>query len=144
MSDTAREHVKRVIMPWTLKSLLFLIADYHNVKEGRAWPGIKELAEVSGLSERQVRRLLKEICDRYPELIRYTPGVGRGNSGSVEFLKLGKGRTIEPYPHVPPIEILRSLRERHERERRQRLSEAARRGLRDFSKYPLEYWEDAS
>lgn len=40
-----------------------------------------------------------------------------------------------------PQPIPKSVLDRYEKERRQNFTEAARKGLRDFQKYPLEDWE---
>jgi hypothetical protein len=91
MSDTARNYVKSLQAPWHIKSLLFLIADYHNVKKGCAWPGYATLAEVTGRDQRSVRRTMREAERILPGKIHFAPGLGRGNFGKFYFTELEKG-----------------------------------------------------
>src|SRR4051794_21260697 len=87
MSDLARAYVKqlgrdRVTRPQ--KYFLFMLADYHSVAYGCAWPSLPTLAEDNLMSARQVRRLLHDLR----HLVEYVPGKGRGNLSAYRFLEL--------------------------------------------------------
>jgi hypothetical protein len=101
MSDTARQYIKTLSkgrISASARSCLFFVADYHNVKQGFAWPGIGRLAADMDMSVRQVRRLLAE--GQAAGVIRYSPGIGRGNSGQIVFLELIKADTGVPFSEL--------------------------------------------
>ncbi|SRR5579872_361358 len=89
MSDRAREYVKSLSVPWNVKSLLFLIADYHSTKEGCAWPGLSTISEVMGIDPRNAKRLIRQA--EKTGKFKFVPGIGRGNHGKFYFLELDKG-----------------------------------------------------
>lgn len=102
MSDLAREYVKRIdkgrVSP-SAKMLLFLLADYHNEARGCAFPGIDTLCEITELTARHLRNLLGELTAA--GLVRYTPGIGRGNLGQFVFLELAKAELGKGEPAAP-------------------------------------------
>ena len=101
MSDTAREYIKKLAtgrVSASVRSCLFFVADYHNVKQGCAWPGVDTIAADMDLSVRQVRRLLAEA--QAAGVIRYSPGVGRGNFGQIVFVEIAKADTRVPFSEV--------------------------------------------
>jgi hypothetical protein len=89
MSDHARNYVKHldnVRLRPTQKSLLFFLADYHNVDHASAWPSLQTLAADTGLSLRYIRRLVEQCVEL--RLIIYEPGLGRGNKSRFLFVEL--------------------------------------------------------
>jgi hypothetical protein len=95
VSDRARNYVKDLSLPWPQKALLFLLADYHNVKAGCAWPGLDTLAEITGKDPRNVRRLIRQL--EVSGKFKYVPGIGRGNYGRFYFLDLEKEVNENPF-----------------------------------------------
>jgi hypothetical protein len=114
MSDRARNYVKGLSLPWHVKSLLFLIADYHNIKEGCAWPGLATLAELTGRDPRNVKRTIRaaEKTGKF----RFVPGVGRGNQGKFYFVELEKEVTATAFDGVKAVtkEVISSSAIRNE------------------------------
>jgi hypothetical protein len=86
MSDVAREYVKTLELPWRLKSLLFLLSDYHNTRQGCAWPGLSTLAHVTGIDRCNLKRLIRDLVAT--GALRYEPGRGRGHLGKFYFIEL--------------------------------------------------------
>jgi Helix-turn-helix domain len=174
LSHEASAYVKKLMRDQVTrrqKLLLMVLADYHNPARQAAYPSLKLLAEESLMDVRECRRVLNELAHliervpgqgrgdfteyRFLELDKkgghiapFNPG---GKGGQKEGQKGGQkeGQTAnairkEPEPEPELISPTPLLRERMERERRANLQRATRRGLRDFSKHPLEEWETAA
>jgi len=95
MSDHARNYVKNldnVRLRPSQKNFLFFLADYHNVRQSKAWPSLQTLAQDTGLSLRYIRRLVAQCVEQ--GMIAYEPGLGRGNKGCFRFLELDS-ETVE-------------------------------------------------
>lgn len=89
LSDQARNYAKhldnsRLRLPQ--KSLLFFLADYHNIDHSSAWASLQTLAGDTGLSLRYIRRLVEQCVGM--QLIVYEPGVGRSNKDPFRFVGL--------------------------------------------------------
>jgi hypothetical protein len=65
----------------TEKFVLFIIADYYNPKQHRAWPGVPRIAADTNLSERSVRRQIAALEGR--GLIDIEPWVNRRTGGQM-------------------------------------------------------------
>ena len=91
MSDTARNYVKGLNLPWHIKSFLLLIADYHNVEKGCAWPGLETLEEITGRDRRNIKRTIRAA--EQTGKIHFVPGLGQGNLSKFYFVELEKAVT---------------------------------------------------
>jgi hypothetical protein len=150
------------------KLLLFVLADYHNTATKAAWPSLPLLAGEALISRSTARRLLRSLEEK--RLLRWEKGIGRGVLSVYRFVEVDeneeliKGSILTPFSDgkgskkgskkgvksAPPIRkepvlepvLGTGICDRNERDRRSGLTEARRRGMRDFQKHPLEDWEE--
>src|SRR5208283_3422446 len=109
MSDRAREYVKKLDFPWNLKSFMFLVADYHRIGAGCAWPGLDAIAAVMRIARRNVKRIIRELEMRGAP-IQWVPGIGRGNREKLVFKDLQKDYASDPF-----LELKRGHKGGHKR-----------------------------
>jgi len=78
------------------KLVAILLADYANEK-GMAWPSVETLAKKSGLSTRQIQRVLPQI-EGAGLMIKIRTGGGRKCTHQYKFLHLGNPDNLSSFP----------------------------------------------
>jgi hypothetical protein len=78
---------------------LLVLAFHHQANRETFWPSRETLAEEARTDRTEIRRMVKE-CEELG-IVRFTPGLGRGNKGSYEFVELEKG--VKTGVYVPPF-----------------------------------------
>lgn len=96
-------------------------------------------SSVGASGSRQIfYRPLLQIIEFQKQKFRKSTAI---HSEAVNPLSLPLAFDLEVQNQKREIKKPRSILEREEKDRRSRLSEITRRGLRDYSKYPVESWE---
>lgn len=80
--------LRRIVMPWRVKSFALLLSTYADPDGTRVRPGVDILAAVTGKSKSTVQRLLKELRDDYGLIEQISRGGGRGGRGKVTSYRL--------------------------------------------------------
>lgn len=80
--------LRRIVMPWRLKSFAFLLSTWADPDGTRVRPGVEVMAAVTGMSKSTVQRLLKELRDDYGLIEQTSRGGGRGGRGKVTSYRL--------------------------------------------------------
>ena len=78
------------------KLVTLALANFANEK-GMAWPSIETLAKTTGLSKRQIQRILPQI--KKAGLLKITTGGGRKRAHRYQFMNVEKGDNLSSFPH---------------------------------------------
>jgi hypothetical protein len=79
-----------------LKLVAILLANYANDK-GIAWPSVETLAKQTGLSTRQIQRILPQI--EKAGLVKISTGGGRKRTHKYQFTYVGNHDNLSSFPH---------------------------------------------
>ncbi|MCB0384952.1 MAG: helix-turn-helix domain-containing protein [Bdellovibrionales bacterium] len=79
----------------TVKLVALILADFANEK-GLAWPSIETLATKTGLSRRQIQRILPQI--EKAGLVQISKGTGRKQSHRYQFICEANGDKMSSFP----------------------------------------------
>lgn len=63
MSVRVQSHVWDLDLPTTEKMVLLILADHADDEGQNAWPSVARIARKASISERQVQRILRSLCD---------------------------------------------------------------------------------
>lgn len=105
MSQEAQKYVLSLGTRVTRRQhhFLLVLAFHHQANRETFWPSRETLAEEARTDRTEIRRMVKE-CEELG-IIRFTPGLGRGNRGSYQFVELEKG--VQTGVYVPPFAELK-------------------------------------
>ena len=79
-----------------LKLVALALANYANDK-GLAWPSVETLAKSTGLSTRQIQRILPQIEEA--GLVKISTGGGRKRTHRYQFPPVGNSDNLSSFPH---------------------------------------------
>ena len=77
-----------------LKLVALALANYANDK-GIAWPSVETLAQKTGLSRRQIQRILPQI--EKAGLVKISPGGGRKHTHRYQFTSVGNSDNLSSF-----------------------------------------------
>jgi hypothetical protein len=78
-----------------VKFVALTLANYANGK-GSAWPSVETLAQTTGLSKRQIQRILPQI--EKAGLLKITTGGGRKRTHRYQFASVGNHDNLSSFP----------------------------------------------
>ncbi len=76
------------------KLVALALANYANDK-GLAWPSVETLAKITGLSTRQIQRILPQI--EKAGLVKISPGGGRKHTHRYQFTSVGNSDNLSSF-----------------------------------------------
>ena len=79
-----------------VKFVALVLANYANDK-GIAWPSVETLAKTTGLSRRQIQRILPQI--EKAGLVKISPGGGRKRTYRYQFTYMENSDNLSSFPH---------------------------------------------